>query len=248
MATVTGYTAAKMQEINDTTIIDGDVIGDNLILHPRNAPDIDAGNVRGPQGDKGDTGIQGIQGVQGIQGQKGDTGDIGELVAHSETTVGTSGTTEAIVASFVVPAGFKSGDRLRLLTFGSLVNTGTYTAQYIARIKIDGSIVGVFSNLQVGANGAKTPFTLEYLLWQDAVSSWINGTLYTSAGNQTVDTSSDVCNMSYSNSTGLLLSNPAILLPNKTISLTVQGSTSPPISLFSAIRGFHVEHYHAKTP
>lgn len=56
---VTGFTAARMQEIEDTTIVDGDIVGNDLILHPRNAADINAGNVRGPQG------AQGVQGPPG---------------------------------------------------------------------------------------------------------------------------------------------------------------------------------------
>lgn len=54
MGTVTGYTAAHMKNIEDTTIISGTVVGDNLILTQRNGATINAGNVRG---------IQGVQGV-----------------------------------------------------------------------------------------------------------------------------------------------------------------------------------------
>lgn len=56
MATVTGYTAEFMDTINDNTVVDGNVVGDNLILVTRGGTNIDAGNVRGPQG------IQGIPG------------------------------------------------------------------------------------------------------------------------------------------------------------------------------------------
>ncbi len=53
MATVTGYTAARMKQIEDSAIIDGDVVGDNLILKRYDALEINAGNVRGPQGSPG---------------------------------------------------------------------------------------------------------------------------------------------------------------------------------------------------
>lgn len=53
MATVTGYTAAKMQQIEDSSIVDGEVVGDNLLLTRHDGQQIDAGNVRGPQGDPG---------------------------------------------------------------------------------------------------------------------------------------------------------------------------------------------------
>jgi hypothetical protein len=59
--TVTVFTAGRMQEIEDTTIVDGDVVGDNLHLTTRAGTVIDAGNVRGPQG------------IQGPQGGPGDT-------------------------------------------------------------------------------------------------------------------------------------------------------------------------------
>lgn len=60
MATVTGYTAARMKQIEDSAIIDGEVVGNNLILEPKGFdtdpvtyPKIDAGNVRGPVGPQG---------------------------------------------------------------------------------------------------------------------------------------------------------------------------------------------------
>lgn len=56
MATVTGYTAEFMDVINNNTVVDGNVVGNNLILVTRGGTTIDAGNVRGPQG------IQGIPG------------------------------------------------------------------------------------------------------------------------------------------------------------------------------------------
>jgi microcystin-dependent protein len=39
-----------MQVIEDTTVIDGEVVGDNLHLYQRDGTDINAGNVRGPVG------------------------------------------------------------------------------------------------------------------------------------------------------------------------------------------------------
>lgn len=53
MGTVTGYTAERMQEIEDSAIIDGDVVGNNLILTRYGGSTINAGNVRGPQGEVG---------------------------------------------------------------------------------------------------------------------------------------------------------------------------------------------------
>ena len=50
MATVTGYTAARMKEIEDAAIVDGVVVGDDLFLTRYDGVQINAGNVRGAQG------------------------------------------------------------------------------------------------------------------------------------------------------------------------------------------------------
>lgn len=60
MATVTGLTAARMAEIEAASIVDGEVVGDNLILTKFDTTTIDAGNVRGPQGLQGDPGADGV--------------------------------------------------------------------------------------------------------------------------------------------------------------------------------------------
>lgn len=61
MATVTGYTAERMQAIEDSSIVDGDVVGGDLILKQRDLTEINAGSVIGPQG------IQGPQGPTSIE-------------------------------------------------------------------------------------------------------------------------------------------------------------------------------------
>lgn len=57
MATVTGFTADRMLEMEDATVIDGEVVGDDLILTTKGGTDINAGNVRGPQGPQGVPGV-----------------------------------------------------------------------------------------------------------------------------------------------------------------------------------------------
>lgn len=59
MATVTGYTAARMDAIEAASVVDGDVVGDNLILTKHDGSTVNAGNVRGPQGNTGPTGPTG---------------------------------------------------------------------------------------------------------------------------------------------------------------------------------------------
>lgn len=59
MATVTGYTAARMKEIEDKAITDGAIVGGELILYPNDypaKPSINVGSVAGPQGDPGPPG------------------------------------------------------------------------------------------------------------------------------------------------------------------------------------------------
>lgn len=52
MAQITGYTAAKMNEFNDASVISGTVnSAGSLILKTRGGVDIDAGNVKGDKGD-----------------------------------------------------------------------------------------------------------------------------------------------------------------------------------------------------
>lgn len=76
MATITGITAEKMAEITDAYIVDGDVVGDNLILTRYDGTTIDAGNVRGPKGDEGDP-----------AGGVGDDGDAaGPIFVNSDVT------------------------------------------------------------------------------------------------------------------------------------------------------------------
>lgn len=56
MATITGLTADRMLEIEAASVIDGDVVGDDLILTTKGGSQINAGNVRGPQGVAGPVG------------------------------------------------------------------------------------------------------------------------------------------------------------------------------------------------
>lgn len=56
MVTVTGFTADRMLEIENTCIVDGDVVGGNLILKQRDDTEINAGSVIGPTGPEGPPG------------------------------------------------------------------------------------------------------------------------------------------------------------------------------------------------
>lgn len=56
MGTVTGLTAARMLEIEAASVIDGDVVGDDLFLTRKDGSLINAGNVRGGPGPEGPRG------------------------------------------------------------------------------------------------------------------------------------------------------------------------------------------------
>lgn len=51
MAQVTGYTAERLQDIEDHSIVDVEIVGDNLILKRHDESTINAGNVKGYSGD-----------------------------------------------------------------------------------------------------------------------------------------------------------------------------------------------------
>lgn len=68
VTTVTGLTAERMQEMEDATIIDGNVVGNDLILTTKGGTDINTGNVRGPTGAAGTNGTNGATGATGAAG------------------------------------------------------------------------------------------------------------------------------------------------------------------------------------
>lgn len=92
MATVTGFTAERMKEIEDTCITEGDVIGTDLWLTTRDGQTrFNAGHVQGPpgvQGVKGDVGNTGPTGPAGpastVPGPQGPPGSGGLVVAPFE--------------------------------------------------------------------------------------------------------------------------------------------------------------------
>jgi hypothetical protein len=54
MATVTGLTAARMLEIESASVVDGVVVGDNLVLTKHDGSQVVAGNLRGLPGTPAD--------------------------------------------------------------------------------------------------------------------------------------------------------------------------------------------------
>jgi microcystin-dependent protein len=69
MATITGLTAERMLAIEGESIVDGSIIGGNLILTKFDGTTIDAGPVVGPTGPAGPQGTPGVAGVSSIPGE-----------------------------------------------------------------------------------------------------------------------------------------------------------------------------------
>lgn len=65
MATITGLTAAAMQEIRDGAYVAVELSVDNLIFTKHDGTTVNVGSVRGPQGEPGAPGADGTDGVDG---------------------------------------------------------------------------------------------------------------------------------------------------------------------------------------
>lgn len=115
MTTVTSYTAARMQEIEDSAIVDGNIVGSNLILSRHDGATIDAGSVVGPTGPAGPAGSL--------------------FLGYAQTVVGQSGVTAVVdVVSCSVTVSVAAGRRLKITGQGS-VHTTVANDSYIGRIK-----------------------------------------------------------------------------------------------------------------
>jgi len=113
MATVTGFTAARMLEIENATVVDGNIVGDNLILVTKDNTEINAGNVRGPQG---------------IQGPIGEVSEA-ELTAAISPIQADVSTLEDTVAAHAIQLSGTNGFGLKLNLgpgSGTRVNTASY--------------------------------------------------------------------------------------------------------------------------
>lgn len=108
MATVTGLTAARMLAIEAASIVDGEVVGDDLILTKHNGTTINAGNVRGATGPAGTTDHGLLTGLsdddhpqyQKVSQKAAASGyaslDASTKVPIAQVPTGTSGTTVAL--------------------------------------------------------------------------------------------------------------------------------------------------------
>lgn len=159
MATVTAFTAARMQEIEDNAIVDGVIVGDNLILVRHNDEQVNAGNVRGPIGPTGPTGPAGVAGPAGpagVAGPAGPTGPPASFAGYDEpyNDLGNvSGTVNLDFALFnawrINPTGtvnitFSNLPAAGLLTPGSLlIPISTFAVTWPAGTKFNGGAAPV---------------------------------------------------------------------------------------------------------
>lgn len=148
MATVTGFTAARMLLMEAATIISGAIVGDNLILTKHDATTVNAGNVRGATGATGATGPTGPTGATGPTGSTGPTGATGP-------------TGPAGAAGFVTGAYTPTLVGMAVGTGGSAMNVAEYSfcgdtpAGSIGQMTIEGYIT--FGTTGVTLPGATAP-------------------------------------------------------------------------------------------
>lgn len=70
MSTITGFTAARMLEIEAASVVEGEIdISGNLILTKYDGTTINAGPVRGNTGPQGPQGAPGVAGISSIPGE-----------------------------------------------------------------------------------------------------------------------------------------------------------------------------------
>jgi len=135
MATVTGLTAARMQEIIDATVVSAHITGDDLILVLHDATEVNAGDVRGPIGP---------------QGPAGDVGDIktsirssipGYLILNGQAIAGANVSYADLWA--VAPPAWKFGTTLTLPDMTNRITEGGGTV---------GAVTGSNTSVITGAN------------------------------------------------------------------------------------------------
>lgn len=148
MATITGFTADRMLEIEDGTVVDGEIIGDHLILTKHDGTQIDTGVVVGPQGPMGPQGPAGSSDPNVISSSIG----LANLHADIDDLKGNSGAVR-LNNSVVIPneTGYygKSGTYDRLLAKVDASNYAFFAVdEYLAGVKIGKgqTISPMFSN------------------------------------------------------------------------------------------------------
>src|SRR3954463_6941119 len=188
MATVTGLTAERMLAIEGASVIDGEVLGDHLILSKFDGTQIDAGNVRGPVGPTGPTGPPAVF-----------PGEVSNLIIDNNLYFGVASDTRLYrtAANYLkTDASFRTGAELRVFTdmvvnennsgrvyFGSALDTSIYrsTAQ---NLKTDGNFLVGYTMVVDYANGGGRLYfgsANDTDLYRSAVSTLKTGSVFRSA-------------------------------------------------------------------
>jgi len=154
MATITGFTSSRMLEIENSTIVAGSILGDNLILITRDGTEINAGNVRGPQG---------IQGPIGEVSQE--DLDAAIAAAHAAGAITNEQLATSAVTASKIAAGAVTSSKLGVAAVTSAalatnavgsshIQAGTVGTTHIANGAITHDKIGVgeVTNTRIGTN------------------------------------------------------------------------------------------------
>lgn len=151
MATVTGFTAERMLEIEDNAVVSGAIVGDNLILEKHNGELIDTGNARGPIGATGPSG--------GVS-----QGTLDAAILADSDDKGKGIIAQATVATDQVLTGF-SQDTWHDVTGASITFTAVVgrAYQFEAQVAVSSEDVSTLFDAQIlrvggGVVGAQTVF------------------------------------------------------------------------------------------
>lgn len=149
MATVTVFTAARMLAIENASVVDGEVVGDNLILTRHDATTIDAGDVRGPMGLPGDTPVGSIVDFIDTTPPTNWLGMIGQTI--------TGGQTLYPDLWAIIPATMKSGVNIIMPDTRGRVSVGLSTID--ATFDTIGETGGEKTHLLTAGESGITPHT-----------------------------------------------------------------------------------------
>jgi hypothetical protein len=150
MATVTGLTAERMLEIEAASVVDGDVIGGELILTRQDGTPINAGVVQGPAGSQGPAG-------PGVP-NGGTTGQALVKTSNADQATGWSSITPAILTPVTtLPTTGLTNGMQRILTDSLTAPTWQWLCQYDTSIS-DANKWRVIGPLPLGVSGQASSY------------------------------------------------------------------------------------------
>ena len=154
MATVTGYTSARMKQIEDKAIVSGTILGDNLILITYDGTEINAGNVRGPQGIDGPIGEVSLEDLNAAIAAAHATGAItSEQLATGAVTVNKIGAGAVTSSKLGASAVTESAVAANAIA-SSAIQAGAVATTHLAANAVTGSKIasGTITGDKIGLN------------------------------------------------------------------------------------------------